>query len=113
MTEQLADSGNGKSLADECSFEDSLAALEHVVHDLEDGDLGLSESLARYEQGVRHLKQCYQLLESAERRIELLRGVGGDGTAVTETFDESSEPLAESTGRRRRRPQKAQERTEE
>lgn len=103
MSNEVTDSCPGKSPAAECNFEESLGALEQVVHDLEDGELGLSDSLARYEQGIKHLKQCYQMLESAERRIELLTGIGEDGSALTEAFDESNEPLAESTGRRRKR----------
>jgi len=87
----------------EITFEDSLAELESIVHDLEEGQLGLAQSLARYEQGVQHLKHCYELLEGAERKIELLTGVADDGTAITQPFDESAEPLAESAGRRRQR----------
>ncbi len=84
------------------TFEHSLAELETVVHDLEEGQLGLAEALARYEQGVKHLKHCYQLLEAAERKIDLLTGVAGDGTPSTTPFEESSESLSESTGRRRK-----------
>ncbi len=102
MSNEVVDSSNGKPVTEECDFEELLAALEKVVHDLEDGDLGLSESLGRYEAGVKHLKQCYQMLEAAERKIELLTGVGEDGEATTAVFDESSESLGESTGRRRR-----------
>ncbi len=83
------------------SFEQSLAELEAIVHDLEEGDLGLAESLARYEQGVKHLKHCYQLLQSAERKIELLTGVGENGAAITEPFAAEARPLEESTGKRR------------
>src|SRR5207244_8599980 len=93
---------NNKTPCDEVNFEHSLAALEAIVHDLEEGQLGLAEALGRYEQGVKHLQQCYQLLEAAERKIELLTGVAADGTAKTESFDESSEPLTESAGRRKR-----------
>ena len=99
--------GGSNAAADECSFEDSLASLEHVVHDLEDGNLGLTEALDRYEAGVKHLKRCYQLLDAAERRIELLTGVNEDGTPMTEPFAESNESLAESAGRRRRPRAKA------
>jgi exodeoxyribonuclease VII small subunit len=84
------------------AFEESLAELEAIVHDLEEGQLGLAESLARYEEGVRHLKHCYQILEAAERKIELLMGVAEDGSALTAPFDESDESLSESAGRRRR-----------
>src|SRR6187551_3710058 len=84
------------------TFEDSLAALEAIVHDLEDGQLGLSEALSRYEQGVKHLKHCYTLLTAAEQKIELLTKVADDGTYESQPYDQSAEPLAESAGRRRR-----------
>jgi exodeoxyribonuclease VII small subunit len=99
--------------ADHPTFERSLAELESVVHDLEDGQLGLAESLARYEQGVKHLKHCYQLLEAAERKIELLTGVADDGSPSTQSFDESSESLAESAGRRRKTKRSASPASEE
>jgi exodeoxyribonuclease VII small subunit len=69
------------------TFEHSLAELEAIVHQLEDGELGLAESLARYEQGVKHLKHCYQLLQTAERKIDLLTGVTGEGAPLTEPFE--------------------------
>jgi exodeoxyribonuclease VII small subunit len=72
------------------------------VHDLEEGQLGLAEALARYEQGIKHLQRCYKVLEAAERKIELLTGVTDDGTAITEPFHESSDSLATSAGRRKR-----------
>jgi len=95
-------STNAAAPCGEINFERSLAELEAVVHDLEDGQLGLAQALARYEQGVKHLKHCYQMLEAAERKIELLTGIAEDGTPCTEPLEESSEPLAESAGRRRR-----------
>ena len=83
------------------TFEQSLAELEAIVHQLEDGELGLAESLARYEQGVKHLKHCYQLLQTAERKIDLLTGVAGDGSPLTEPFATDAATLEESAGRRR------------
>lgn len=74
------------------------------MHDLEEGHLGLSEALARYEQGVKHLKHCYELLTQAERKIELLSGVAEDGTPITQPLDDASQP-ADRPGRRR--PRKA------
>lgn len=71
-------------------FEESLAELEAIVADLEGGDLGLSDALARYEEGVRRLKQCHAQLQAAERRIELLSGVDADGNPVTTPFDDSA-----------------------
>jgi exodeoxyribonuclease VII small subunit len=91
-----------ESPCDEMNFESSLEELEAIVHDLEEGQLGLAEALARYEQGVKHLTHCYKLLEAAERKIELLTSVADNGMPSTEPFDESSEPLADSAGRRKR-----------
>ena len=93
------------SLSDESAqptFEISLAELEAIVHDLEEGHLGLADALARYEQGVKHLKNCYQLLQDAERKIELLTGVTEEGTPLTQPFVEESQPTSQAPGRRRR-----------
>ncbi len=68
------------------TFEESLEKLGQIVVDLEEGEIGLADALARYEDGVKLLRQCYTLLESAERRIELLSGVGPGGEAITEPF---------------------------
>jgi exodeoxyribonuclease VII small subunit len=82
------------------SFEHSLAELEAIVHDLEDGQLGLAEALGRYEQGVKHLKHCYALLQEAEQKIELLTGVGDDGTPITEPFSKDVQPADKAVRRR-------------
>ena len=84
-------------------FEDALAELETIVHQLEEGELGLAEALDRYEQGVKHLKHCYALLQDAERKIELLTGVTDGGAPLTQPFAESGETLGESAGRKRSR----------
>jgi exodeoxyribonuclease VII small subunit len=86
-------------------FEQSLAELESIVHALEDGRLGLDDSLSRYERGIGLLKHCHQLLERAERRIELLCGVDAEGNPVTQPFDEGAETTLEekSATRSRRR----------
>lgn len=88
-------------------FEESLGKLERSVRQLEEGKLGLSESLQCYEEGVKQLKQCYRALESAERKIELLAGVDAEGKPVTEPFDEQEMTLDEkaaSRSQRRSRP---------
>jgi exodeoxyribonuclease VII small subunit len=92
---------------DECvaSFEESLGELEKIVAELESGKLGLSDALERYEQGVKHLKGCQQLLERAERKIELLSGVDADGNPIAQPFEEedidSLEAKAAARGGRR------------
>jgi exodeoxyribonuclease VII small subunit len=80
------------------TFEDALLRLDEIVHQLEDGELGLEASLARYEEGVKHLKACYQALEQAERRVELLTGVDADGNPVVQAFDAESAAPEEQIG---------------
>jgi exodeoxyribonuclease VII small subunit len=84
-------------------FEASLAELEKIVHELEEGQIGLEESLARYEQGVKLLRRCHGLLSKAERRIELLSGVDADGNPVTQPMDDESGTLEEKAASRSRR----------
>ena len=90
--------------AETLDFESAMQRLEQIVEDLEGGQLGLNESLARYEEGVGHLKRCFELLSSAERRIALLTGVDADGNPITEDFADEHEDLdAKAAARSRRR----------
>ena len=54
------------------SFEDSYARLEQVIQRLEEGDLGLEESIALYEEGVKLAEQCGRMLDDAELRVTQL-----------------------------------------
>jgi exodeoxyribonuclease VII small subunit len=67
-------------------FEEAMAELERVVRDLEDGQLGLDEALARYERGVALIRQCNGQLQHAEQRILLLGRVEADGEPVLTPF---------------------------
>ena len=57
-------------------FEAAIAELESIVKRLEEGDLGLEQSLALYERGVQLSRFCHTRLEEAERRIEILNERG-------------------------------------
>ena len=84
---------------DQPNFEDALKRLEEIVQLLEEGEIGLNEALARYEEGVRLLRQSYQLLQHAERRIELLSGVDADGSPSVQPFDDPPAPRPKPSGR--------------
>ena len=68
-------------------FEEHLAALEAIVDELESGELSLDGSLARYEEGVKRLKKCYELLSGAEKKVKLLVEKA-DGTLGEETLED-------------------------
>lgn len=73
--------------ANEISFEQSLNDLQEIVQALELGDLSLDDSLEQFETGVGLLRRCYQTLEAAEQKIELLTGIDKEGDPLTEPFD--------------------------
>jgi exodeoxyribonuclease VII small subunit len=89
------------------SFEESLAHLEQIVGDLEEGRLGLEASLVRFEEGVRLLRNCQSLLETAERKIEILTSSPAAAQLETRPFDaeatftESAAPPAAKPTRRK------------
>ncbi len=85
------------------TFEQGLADLEGIVQRLEEGELPLAQSLADYAQGVALLKHCFEQLESAERKIELLRGLASDGEPTTEAFDDTALSLEEKSQARSQR----------
>ena len=98
-------------VSEQPTFEAALAELQRIVADLENGSVGLEESLVRFERGVALLKTCYATLEQAEQRIELLVGARSDGTPVTQPFDASATADAETPTAGRRRARKAKPET--
>jgi exodeoxyribonuclease VII small subunit len=101
----MTDSSNGKSSEQSLGFEPALARIEAIVLELEEGKTGLAESLGQYEEAVQLLRQCYGLLETAERRIELLVGADASGKPLTEPFDDtaSAEREQQPVAKNRRR----------
>ncbi|MEE4184993.1 MAG: exodeoxyribonuclease VII small subunit [Gammaproteobacteria bacterium] len=53
-------------------LEKSLAALEAVVAELEDGDLPLEKALQQFEAGVKLSRDCQHALDAAEQRVKVL-----------------------------------------
>ena len=78
------------------SFEDALAELEQILADIEGGQLGLEESLVKYERGNFLIHHCRGVLGQAEKQIELLSKSADGGLAATPMAEpspaESSEP---------------------
>ncbi len=69
------------------SFERAQGRLREIVQRLEDPSLPLEESLALFEEGSKLAGRCQQLLDEAQRRVEVLVG-GSEGALETEALDE-------------------------
>jgi exodeoxyribonuclease VII small subunit len=103
MRKKLATKRTKRDDQESANFESALERLEHIVKDLEDGDLGLDESLQRYEEGVKYLKICHQKLKDTELKIELLTGLDAEGNTVTTCFEDPASTLEEKQQSRAKR----------
>jgi len=58
-------------------FEDILARLRGLVERLEGGNLPLEDSLKAFEEGMELCRRGTQILDGAEKKVELLLGTAG------------------------------------
>ena len=56
------------------SFEQALDELDALVHQMESGELALSESIAAYRRGAELAQHCQGMLAAAEQEISKLDG---------------------------------------
>lgn len=59
---------------EQMNYEQAFTELENVVKLLEDNPSSLEESITLFERGQALAKQCAQLLEKAELRVQKLTG---------------------------------------
>lgn len=65
-----------------------MKRLTALVEELEQGNLPLEESLARFEEGVRLARLSQTQLDAAEARVEELLQVDEQGQPVLEELEE-------------------------
>jgi len=58
------------------TFEESIFQLEDILKQLEGDKIDLATALSQYELGVRILKHCHEILETAHSKIETLQADG-------------------------------------
>jgi len=61
-------------------FEDSLAELEKLVEQMEQGDIPLEESLKSFERGIKLTRTCQKSLHEAEQKVQILLEKNGQQT---------------------------------
>ena len=67
------------------TFEDAIRELEKIATSLENEKIDLDESLKLYEEGVKLVRYCNKLIESAERKIKVL-SLSSDGELEDKDF---------------------------
>jgi exodeoxyribonuclease VII small subunit len=78
------------------TFEEALQQLEAITEQIEQGRIGLEESISRYEEGMKLVQYCRALLEKAEQKIEQLQLTRNGEPKVTE-FESPPDNTPEST----------------
>ena len=67
------------------NFEETMKQLELIANELEQGDLPLDKSVAKFEEGMKLSKTCVEMLEEAERKISIL--LQENGKITEENFE--------------------------
>lgn len=57
----------------ENTFEDSLQRLQEISDFLENGEVGLEESIKLYEEGIKLANFCFSTLKNAELKVTELK----------------------------------------
>ena len=60
------------------SYEQAIGELESLIQRIEQGEVGLEESLAEYRRAAALLKRCRAILDTAEQQIEQLKADGSE-----------------------------------
>ena len=76
----MTESNDTSVALDELSFEQAMSELEHIVGQLEQGDLPLEQSLQQFERAVALSRVSQQKLQQAEQKVSVLLRQGGNDT---------------------------------
>jgi len=75
------------------TFEEALTRLESIAEQIEKGQIGLEDSIARYEEGMSLVRQCRDMLAKAEHRIQQIHQ-RADGSLEVTDFSAPAEKSA-------------------
>lgn len=87
MTRQPEDGAIESTGNEPANLEQSLQELGEIVGSLEEGRLGLEDSLRQFERGIGLLRSAYRMLDVAERRVEQLVGADAEGKPQFRPFE--------------------------
>jgi len=61
-----------KAEASNLPFEEGIDQLERIVRELEQKEVPLEQALSLFQQGIKLVQDCNQLLDHAEKQMEIL-----------------------------------------
>jgi exodeoxyribonuclease VII small subunit len=72
------------------TYEQAYEHLQEIVQQIEQGQVGLEESVARYEDAMKMIAHCRRILQKAEQKVLQLQQ-DSEGRATLEPFQIPSE----------------------
>lgn len=54
-------------------FEEAMQRLDAIVQAMESGEIGIEESITKYEEATQLAARCRQILDQAEQRIQKIQ----------------------------------------
>lgn len=73
-------------------FEKTLAELDALVTRMEEGQMGLEESLAAFEKGISLTRECQQALQQAELKVQILTNADSEPPQTESLLTSSDNP---------------------
>lgn len=73
-------------------FEIAMARAEEIATSIEQGQIGLEESIKQFEEGMALIRKCRQVLSEAELRIAKLEAAGPDSATISGDMKVVDEP---------------------
>lgn len=60
------------------TIDEALERLTQIMDSMEGDGLSLEESLAKFEEGIRLVKECQGMIDTAEKRIKVIEAQDDD-----------------------------------
>ena len=54
------------------TLEEKLSQIETIIRKMEESDVSLEESFQLYQAGIEQLKNCNQMLDTVEKKMQIL-----------------------------------------
>lgn len=60
----------------EVTLEEKLVQIEEIIHKMEEADVTLDMSFQLYQAGIEQLKECNEMLDTVEKKMQILNQNG-------------------------------------
>ncbi len=75
-------------------FEEAMQRLDTIVAAMESGEIGIEDSLAKYEEAMQLAARCREVLDQAEQRIQKIQ-LDAAGQVQAVPFEPEPAPAAD------------------